>query len=229
MGFIQMKRTELDEMSSARTEKMKDGYSINDLLSDMDEIFKRFLFARSLTPYLSEDAWKASKDSGCALISTAPLYVTYGFYGSVCFNNDNVNYNDWFDTGNWINKSFFIHMYALLDNLCIVKYLTDCLRNKHDRESDIWDLLKHLRNAFAHSERYIEKLKDRTNKDYLEAVILQKKLYPLICSDDNKLNMSINEFIMPFYPELRNVLINQLSKYESFHHDKDGKLICCMK
>jgi len=201
---------------------VNNSHNIDSLLADMDAIFKLFLFARSLTPFIPEQKWINAETKDLNLIETAPLYQSYGFDASIYLRDSSMQYSDWLSTGDWINRSFFVRIYAILDSLGLVKYMDSILLNTADRERCVWDLHKNLRHVLVHSTKYTKILKNQTKGNYRDALRLQKKLYPLLCETSDGINLDVAKFIIPFYAEFRDVLINHLSEFDSFSCDKNG-------
>jgi len=82
--------------------------NIDTLLVETDLRFKHFLFARSLTPYIDEKVWDTNSEAGFVVIPTAHLYNEFGFNAMIQLYQANVDYQDWRDAGDWINKGFII-------------------------------------------------------------------------------------------------------------------------
>jgi hypothetical protein len=203
--------------------------NIKDLLTELDDCFNRLLFARSMTPYIDRNNWKVEKDSDYIFIETTNYYRGHGFDAQLFISNKRVKYKDWYDTGSWINKSFFVYMYSILDQYAITKLLNKKLKNESGREKDAWDLFVNLRHSFVHSAKINKGKKEETKANQNLALELQKKLYPLLVGIGEDICLNIDDFIEPFYLEIRDILINRLSKYVSFksmpNGDFEGKII----
>jgi len=203
---------------------IKDRMTVDTLLAEMDLRFKHFIFARSLTPYISEKDWNAEVVEKAKPIQTAQLYNELGFNARIHLSLDNVNFADWHDAGVWINKSFIISIYALLDHWAVVEYVRTTLKPSEGKDKDRWSLFCNLRHTLAHSFDGHPVQKKGTSKNLTETIRLQKKLYPLLLKDESKPNLDIQRFMIPFYLKLREILINQLTQFNEFWVNDKGQL-----
>ena len=194
--------------------KIMDKMNVDTLFAEMDLRFKHFLFTRSLTPYINEEIWNQSLNVGTLEIPTATLYMAYGFNSKIHLDLDNVSYEDWLDAGAWTNKSFIISIFALLDHWGVIKHIRTTLKLTEGVDKDNWSLLCNLRNILTHSSECFPIQKGITSENFIETIRLQKKLFPLLLKDEDRPNLDIQKFIIPFYLKLREIINDQLSQFK---------------
>jgi len=175
-----------------------------ELLEVMDAHFQTYLRARSLTPYIDSaiiNSLSSCKARNCFCVPTAPLYQGLGYACHIVFEigqfNTDEKYKQYQDIGHWINQSFFIEL------RCIVKsYIHDwdacpLKDNKH------FELLRKCRHLFAHSSFKLDYKPGKGHEhDYENAFALYKDLFKHLVKGDSGLNLSISDFVIPFYLDL---------------------------
>jgi len=181
-----------------------------ELLAAMDAHFHTYLRARSLTPYIPKPVLPESgsqPSEECFLVTTSPLYQNYGYschiiYDSSQFDTDE-KYEQYQDIGHWINQSFFIELRCILTTLIgDWKSVIGKIDNKDDKK--YFDLLDQSRHLFAHSSyRLSYKANDsKRKKQNKKAIDLYNELFRHIVKTNTELNLSIDEFVIPFYLKL---------------------------
>ena len=175
-----------------------------DLLGTLDSHFQTYLRARSLTPYIDPtiiNSLSSCQAGICFGIPTAPLYQGLGYSCHIIFEmgqfDTDEKYKQYQDIGHWINQSFFIELKCILDT-----FITDW--NQCPLKDDkYFELLRYCRHLFAHSS-YQLGYKPRVGheQDYDQAYSLYNELFGLAMMANKELNLSINEFMIPFYLKL---------------------------
>lgn len=175
-----------------------------ELLEAMDIHFQTHLRARSLTPYIhkSEAVEFSTNQSGvCFLISTAPLYQDYGYSSQMIFETSQFDtdekYKQYQDIGHWINQSFFIELKCIPDT-----FITDW-NHCPLKDDEYFKLLELCRHLFANSSYKLDYTPRKGHKhDYEQSYSLYNELFGHIVKTNKELNLSINEFVIPFYLKL---------------------------
>ena len=182
-----------------------------ELLDVMDKHFQIFMRARSFTPYIDPESiinLLSFKLGNCLCVSTPPIYQEYGYTCHIIFELDQFDtgekYKQYQDIGHWINQSFFIELKNILDT-----YISDW--NQCPLKDDkYFELLRLCRNLFAHSSYQLGyKQRAGYDQDYDQALRLYKKYFGNLIKNQEELNLSITDFVKPFYEKLVE-LINDL-------------------
>lgn len=118
-----------------------------EILSLIDDLWMNFKNCRAHFPAISDTM------IGEKLIPTAPYYIADGFQVSFVLNEplDQSKINKMHEIGHWINQNFMVRLCALLESR---KIIPKDGTNKIDQSIDGWediDLVRRLRNYFAHS------------------------------------------------------------------------------
>lgn len=175
-----------------------------ELLEVMDAHFQTYLRARSLTPYIDSaiiDSLSSCKARNCFCVPTAPLYHGLGYSCHIIFEmgqfDTDEKYKQYQDIGHWINQCFFIELKCIMDT-----FITDW--NKCPlKEDKYFQLLRYCRHLFAHSSYQLGyKQREGHEQDYDQAYSLYNELFGQIVKTNSKLNLSIDDFVIPFYMKL---------------------------
>jgi hypothetical protein len=105
-----------------------------------------------------------------------------------------VKYQQYQDIGHWINQSFFIELKCILDT-----FITDWNQCplKDDKYFKLLELCRHL---FAHSSYKLDYTPRKGHEhDYEQAYSLYNEVFGQATMANKELNLSINEFVIPFY------------------------------
>ena len=125
--------------------------NIDSLLEQIDLQYRYLLNTRSVFPYMNDSA--VGKNN----FRTAPFYRTEGFDVFFSFNR-HLNENDINrirSIGHWINENYLIRLCALLESYDIIPKENKGSIDKDLEGNDEIDILRRLRNQFAHtSGRY---------------------------------------------------------------------------
>jgi len=183
-----------------------------ELLDSMDAHFQTYLRARSLTPYIDQeiiDSLSSSKARNCFCVPTAPLYQGLGYACHIVFEvsqfDTGEKYKQYQDIGHWINQSFLIELKCILDT-----YITDWNQSPLG-DNDYFELLRLCRNLFAHSSYQLGyKQRENYKQDYEKAFSLYKKLFGNLIKNNEELNLSITDFVIPFYEKLVELIKDSL-------------------
>ena len=175
-----------------------------ELLEAMNAHFQTYLRARSLTPYIpkSEMGEPGSHQlDECFLVTTSPLYHRYGYHCHFIFDagqfDTKEKYMQYQDICHWINQSFLVELKCILDS-----YIRDW-NNSPLAEEKHFKLLQKCRDLFAHSSYKLSyKPRKGHEHDYEHAYDLYNDLYRELVEADSMLNLSITEFVIPFYSKL---------------------------
>jgi hypothetical protein len=175
-----------------------------ELLEVMDAHFQTYLRARSLTPYIDSaiiDSLSSCKARNCFCVPTAPLYQGLGYSCHIIFEmgqfDTDEKYKQYQDIGHWINQSFFIELKCIMDT-----FITDWNQCPLKDEKH-FELLRHCRHLFAHSSyRLGYKQRVGHRQDYDQAYSLYNELFGHIVESNTELNLSIDDFVIPFYMKL---------------------------
>ncbi|OQB06629.1 MAG: hypothetical protein BWY18_00724 [Candidatus Cloacimonetes bacterium ADurb.Bin211] len=184
----------------------------HELLEVMEKHFQTFLRARSLTPYIDPatiDILSSCKVGNCFCVSTAPIYQIYGYNCHIIFElgqfDTDEKYKQYQDIGHWINQSFLIELKCILDT-----YITDWNQSPLG-DNDYFELLRLCRNLFAHSSYQLGyKQRENYKQDYEKAFSLYKKLFGNLIKNNEELNLSITDFVIPFYEKLVELIKDSL-------------------
>lgn len=182
------------------------------LLEAMDNHFRTYLRARSLTPYIDPtiiDSLSSGKARNCFCVTTAPLYQGLGYACHIVFEvgqfNTDEKYKQYQDVGHWINQSFMIELKCILDtyidwNQCPLK------------EDNHFKLLELCRNLFAHTSYQLDyKAKDQKNQERnQEAIAVYKSFCGDLVQPESGLNLSVTDFVIKFYDELVGLINEKL-------------------
>lgn len=189
---------EFDEMIRLSPEDKQE------LLEAMDAQYSTYLRARSLTPYIDSaiiDSLSSCQARNCFCVPTAPLYQGLGYACHIVFEvgqfDTEEKYNQYQDIGHWINQSFFIELKCIIDT-----FITDW--NKSPLNDDKhFGLLRYSRHLFVHSY-YKLNYKTRVGHQhaYDKAIALYNQLFGHLGDTDQALNLSITDFVIPFYLKL---------------------------
>ena len=174
-----------------------------ELLRAMDSHLQIFLRARSLTPYIDSaiiDSLSSCQARNCFCVPTAPLYQSLGYACYIVFElgqfDTDEKYNQYQDIGHWINQSFFIELKCILDTFINWKD-SPLVDEKH------FELLRKCRHLFAHNSYKLDyKPREGHEEDYEQAIALYNELFRHIVKTNTEMNLSIDEFVIPFYLKL---------------------------
>lgn len=175
-----------------------------ELLEAMDIHFQTHLRARSLTPYIDKaiiDDLASCKARTCFGVPTAPLYQGLGYACYIVFElsqfDTDEKYKQYQDIGHWINQSFFIQLKCILDT-----FITDWNQCTLKDEKH-FELLRKCRHLFAHNSYKLDyKPREGHEENFQQASGLYNELFGHIVKTNKELNLSINEFVIPFYLKL---------------------------
>lgn len=183
-----------------------------EFLEAMDIHFQTYLRARSLTPYIDKaiiDDLSSCQAGTCFGVLTAPLYQGLGYSCHIIFETGQFDtderYKQYQDIGHWINQSFFIELKCIMDT-----YITDWNRCPL-KDDKYFELLRYCRHLFAHSS-YQLGYKQRVGheQDYDRAYSLYNELFGQAMMANKELNLSIDEFVIPFYLNLVELINEKL-------------------
>jgi hypothetical protein len=174
------------------------------LLNEMNYHFNIYLRLRSITPFINKDdlaSLLSENSQGPILIKTAPIYIEYGYDSYIYFDrkqfDSDEKYEQYQDIGSWINRSFLVELKSIIDSY-IPKW-NECTL----KDNDYFILLRECRNLFLHRNCKFNSRKQQTHKlNNEKALILYKKLFSNIIIEDEELNLSITDFVIPFYNKL---------------------------
>jgi hypothetical protein len=174
-----------------------------ELLEVMDAHFKTYLRARSLTPYIDKatiNDLASCKARNCFCVPTAPLYQSLGYACYIVFElgqfDTDEKYKQYQDIGHWINQSFFIDLKCILDTFINWKD-SPLVNEKH------FELRRKCRHLFAHNSYKLDyKPREGHEEDYEQAIALYNELFRHIVKTNTEMNLSIDEFVIPFYLKL---------------------------
>ena len=176
---------------------------INEIINEIDQIWKFHLNVRSHFPYARNE------DIGKRTIESSSYYDLHGFsikydYGKNLEKKDIIYLNS---LSNWINQNALIRLYALM-NYC--SFVSDTI--KIDQSIDGWkelDLLRRLRNHFAHTDGRLNNI-DKDQNELANEIIayfnLDKNTY-------DHIPITINKVIKPIFDGCRKYSINKM-KYK---------------
>jgi hypothetical protein len=181
------------------------------LLEAMESLYQTYLRARSLTPYISESVAREqfSKPPGeCFSVSTALLYQSCDYNCVIIFEAEQFDteekYKQYQDIGHWINQSFFIEL------KCIIDAYTS-LKDTALADEEHFKLLQQCRHLFAHSSYKLDyKPRKGHEKDYGQAQALYIQLFGNLVKATSGLNLSITDFVIPFYKKLEGLINEKL-------------------
>lgn len=172
-----------------------------ELLEVMDAHFQTYLRARSLSPYIDSaiiDSLSSCKARNCFCVPTAPLYQGLGYSCHIIFEmgqfDTDEKYKQYQDIGHWINQSFLIELKCILDT-----FITDW-NHCPLKDDEYFKLLELCRHLFAHSSYKLDYRPRKGHEyDYEHAYNLYKQIFGHIVKTNTELNLSIDEFVIPFY------------------------------
>ncbi len=175
-----------------------------ELLEAMDIHFQTYLRARSLTPYIDKaiiDDLASCKARTCFGVPTAPLYQGLGYACHIVFElgqfDTDEKYKQYQDIGHWINQSFLIELKCILDT-----FITDWNKCAW-KDKKHFKLLHQCRDLFAHCSFQLGyKQRKGKEKKFKEAYDLYYELFKELVTDKKELNLSINDFVIPLYNKL---------------------------
>lgn len=181
----------------------------NELLKTMENHFQIYLRARLLTPYISDPVSSKTNPERLFRVTTSPLYQFYGYNCHFIFKADQFNtkakLQQYQDIGYWINQSFIIEL------KCIIDTFIDDWDNCPLKDDKYFELLKKCRHLFAHSSYKLDyKQRKGHEKEYERALDLYKELFGQNSIENNKLNLSIDGFVIPFYEKLVELIKEKL-------------------
>lgn len=172
------------------------------LLEEMDILLEKFLNSRAYFPYMTE------KDKGKIDFDTSPLYADLGYHITFKLEKpltmENINKNN--ELSHWHNQNFIIRLYSLMDSYGY-RYPFD---DKIDGYEEV-DILRRLRNIFAHTSGKYNKL-DEKEKTMLIDVVEHFKL------EDKTLDhipLSIDDVIKPIFNNCQVYINNWVDKNKS--------------
>lgn len=183
-----------------------------ELLEAIDAHFKTYLRARSLTPYIDPaiiDSLSSFKASSCFCVPTAPLYKGLGYACHIVFEvgqfDTEEKYNLYQDIGHWINQSFIIELKCIMDSF--ITNWNGCPL----RDEAYFRLLEKCRHLFAHSSYKLNyKTRIGHEQDYEQAIALYNQLFGHLGDTSQVLNLSITDFVIPFYLKLVELINKKL-------------------
>lgn len=183
-----------------------------ELLEIMENHFQTFLRARSLTPYIDPAIitdLSSSQAGTCFGVPTAPLYQGLGYSCYIIFEigqfDTDEKHKHYQDIGHWINQSFFIELYCIMDTYLTPWNLCPLKDDMH------FELLRKCRHLFAHSSYKLGYTQRPGHEhDYEQAYKLYCGLFGHIVKTNSELNLSIDEFVIPLYKILKTLVIEQL-------------------
>lgn len=160
--------------------------SIKTLLHDMEILKMNFMNTKAYFPYMEENML------GEYNIRTAPFYINEGFNIKFTFNQPitkkHIKNNN--EISGWINQNFIVRLYALLDHYNVTK--------KIDQSFEGWkelDLLRRLRNIFAHTSGRFNSKNAKHNKLVNELV----SYFNIQDRIPNKFPIPIDKVCIPIY------------------------------
>ena len=198
-------------MNASNETKYLSPYKKQELLEAMDIHFQTYLRARSLTPYIDPtiiNSLSSCQAGICFGIPTAPLYQGMGYSCHIIFEIGQFDTEDKYklyqDIGHWINQSFFIELKCIIDT-----FITDWNQCPL-KDDEYFRLLEKCRHLFAHSSYKLDYRPRKGHEhDYEQAIALYNQLFGHLGDTDQVLNLSITDFVIPFYLKLVE-LINKL-------------------
>ncbi len=183
-------------------------FPVDDVLRQIDHHWQNLLIARSVSPYL-KNFMVGQRES-----PTAPYYKNRGYEAVVKFSQpldiDKIKTINF--AGHWINQGFVVRLSAYLE-YCRVYGNKINIKNELPGSDEI-DMLRRLRNSFAHTSGYY-------NPDDKE----QKKLYERIVVhfglDSNNFPEQERLFPIPI-DEVLGPLVEGCKKYVMAYINYDG-------
>lgn len=203
------------------TEDKNNKISKEEILSEMERLYRLYKRARSLTTSLElkpkEKDLRGEYDA-VLYFATASFYEQDGYNGIVVIpiakEKQRDFQSDWSDMGHWINESFLIRLWALFeqDKIIITKksnkertfIINEC--ELMDKDKKYIALLWNLRCVFAHSDYHLNIKKYKSLCNYNSAKELMHDLYGSSIDAKGRFNLSIKDFIKPLYDEIREII-----------------------
>lgn len=124
------------------------------IYNEINTLWRDFIEIRATYPYAREN------QIGSKTISSAPYYIKQGYNYKLEFDHilDENDIQTIRRLGNWINQSALIRLYAILDHY---KIISNNIKIKlHLDGCEEMDILRRLRNRFAHGGEYNPNIKD---------------------------------------------------------------------
>ena len=174
----------------------------SEIIKEIDLIWKYHLKVRSHFPFTRKG------DIGKRIIESAPYYAFYGFtikydYGKRLESKDLEEINR---LSNWLNQNALIRLYALMNYFEFVGEAISI-----DQSVKGWkelDLLRRLRNLFAHTD-------GKFNKDDNDQIFLVKEIksyFGLIENSFDHIPISIDKVIEPIFEGCKEYILNKSNK-----------------
>jgi len=163
-----------------------------ELYIEIDTLWQDFVEVRATFPYARES------HIGSSIIKSAPYYEMHGFNYQLEFNHnlDEGDIKRLRRLGYWINQSALIRLFTLLNcNGILSDYAS--INNKLDGHEEM-DILRRLRNKFAHSGRYNPDRKDE--KALFNRII---KHFNLVEYDEELIPIPIDQVIQPIFEKIK--------------------------
>jgi hypothetical protein len=163
-----------------------------ELINDMDDLWNNFLQVRATHPYMRPT------HVGLTSYESAPYYKIKGLNFKVQFDKpltieDVERLNG---LGYWINQSVIVRLYALLEYYGVVSE-TIRINTELDGHEEL-DILRRLRQYFAHTGRYNET--DKEQKKLFDRIVSHFKL---MTYDKDRFPISIDTVIEVIYKKVK--------------------------
>lgn len=152
-------------------------FTAQEIIEQIEQNWQNLLLVRSVSPYL-KDYMAGRRDS-----PTAPYYRNRGYGAMVWFDEpltrekiEAINL-----ATHWVNQGFVVRLYAFLEYCGIYKEIY------HDLDGhDEIDILRWLRNWFAHTSGYYDPTDDQRRETY-ERIVSHFNLDRQSCPESNRL------------------------------------------
>ncbi|MHA2219418.1 MAG: hypothetical protein ACXACY_26200 [Candidatus Hodarchaeales archaeon] len=153
----------------------------------IEQVWTVTVKSRALCPYVDKSA------VGIKGYHSPPWYRAHGAYYFVNLAKPLTerDVNELIEIGSFINRSFIISMFAILEAHGVVPYRVEPDRTKPG--GDHVQLTKWLRNRFAHGEWEY----DASNQDHVETRDLLAKLFPCAGEGEPRFVVSIDSVLEP--------------------------------
>jgi hypothetical protein len=163
----------------------------SDLIEQIDAQLKNLLTARAMFPHMREHL------VGKKECTTAPFYWNRGFKITFSFAEPltALKIADSNQIGHWINQNYIVRLYALLASFSVISD-TRSINTQLDGHDDV-DILRRLRNVFAHGSGWYDQTSPKHKKlreRIIEHYALEPDNHP---ESDDKFPIPIDRVVVP--------------------------------
>lgn len=162
-----------------------------DLVEALNILWSNFNNCRAYFPAVK------SEDKGEKQLRTAPIYIKQGFDVSFVFNDgiSEKEINKINEIGHWINQNFIIRLCALLESHHILSNDNKIKIDFNLKGAEHIDLVRRLRNYFAHSSGKFHPEKD----EHVTTVRVLKKVLSISDFNTNEFPLPIDTVLEPLF------------------------------